>query len=148
MCIQTFQAAACQDEDTGSQGQVIWMRFSSPPGSTACACRPDPSFHCAWLQGRDKTNLRATTGLGTSALCFNTSPDPTVPKRCQAAGLRLRPPVCSVSILSDTAIESFSSSAEPCALVPTPRSCLVLCQGKALHKACGHSDFPSFPALL
>lgn len=122
LCIQTSQAAACQDEDTESQGQVIGMRFSPPRGSTACACRPDPSFRCAWLQDRDKTSLRATRGLEASALRFNTSPDPTVPQRCQAAGLRLRPPVCSVSILSDTATESFSSSAEPCALVPTPSS--------------------------
>lgn len=146
LCIQTSQAAACQDEDTWSQGQVIGMRFSSPRGSTACACRPDPSFRCAWLQGRDKTSLRATRGLEASALRFNTSPDPTVPQRCQAAGLRLRPPVCSVSILSDTATESFSSSAEPCALVPTPllRAASHPARGQLCSKLVGILIFPAF----
>lgn len=97
MCIQTSPAAACQDEDKQSQGQVIWTRLSLPLGRTACASRPDPSFHPAWLQGRDNTSLRAPRGLETSVLCSNTFPEPTVPQRCQAAGLRLRPAVCLAS---------------------------------------------------
>lgn len=106
-------------------------------------------FAVPWLHGRDKTSLRATRGLETSALRFNTPPDPTIPQRCQAAGLRLRPPVCSVSILSDMVTGSFRSSAGPCAPVPTPSSELPhALPGKGSAQSLWDSDFPSFPAPL